>query len=142
MNDETSTTPARGRRGYAVIDQADQVDVTSYDSFPASDPPSWIATGIGSPHLQEAAGQDSTRALGGQETHQSLDALERRGSDQASTLSAVREHDIEHLWRGRKLQVPRPDGFECPDDHIGNRALEDRVPLAREFCVYLLPVAT
>lgn len=62
MSDETSTTQDRGRRGYAVIDREDRVDVTSYDSFPASDPPSWIATGIGSPHLQESAGHDSTRA--------------------------------------------------------------------------------
>ena len=61
MNDETSQTQARARRGYAVIDQADEVDVTSYDSFPASDPPSWIATGIGSPHLQDLADNDSTR---------------------------------------------------------------------------------
>lgn len=60
MNDETSQTEIRARRGYAVIDRADQVDVTSYDSFPASDPPSWIATGIGSTHLQELAESDFT----------------------------------------------------------------------------------
>jgi hypothetical protein len=68
MNDETSQTQARARRGYAVIDQADEVDVTSYDSFPASDPPSWIATGIGSPHLQELANNDSTRTPRGSST--------------------------------------------------------------------------
>ena len=61
MNDEPSQTQARARRGYAVIDQADEVDVTSYDSFPASDPPSWIATGIGSPHEDESPDQIATR---------------------------------------------------------------------------------
>jgi hypothetical protein len=66
MNDETSRTQAR--RGYAVIDQADEVDVTSYDSFPASDPPSWIATGIGSPHLEELAADDATRTPRGSST--------------------------------------------------------------------------
>src|SRR5688572_28342162 len=59
MSDQTHD---RTRRGYGVIDQAALVDVTSYDSFPASDPPSWIATGIGSPHLDESADNDSTRA--------------------------------------------------------------------------------
>jgi hypothetical protein len=68
MNDETSRTEARARRGYAVIDQADEVDVTSYDSFPASDPPSWIATGIGSPHLEELAADDATRTPRGSST--------------------------------------------------------------------------
>lgn len=68
MNDDTSQTQARARRGYAVIDQADEVDVTSYDSFPASDPPSWIATGIGSPHLQDLADNDSTRTPRGSST--------------------------------------------------------------------------
>lgn len=61
MNNESSQARLRARRGYAVIDQADEVDVTSYDSFPASDPPSWIRTGIGSPHLPEPAADDSTR---------------------------------------------------------------------------------
>ena len=51
MKDEAQD---RARRGYTVIDKADLVDVTSYDSFPASDPPSWIATGIGSPHPDES----------------------------------------------------------------------------------------
>ena len=31
------------------------LDVTSYDSFPASDPPSWIATGIGSPQPDQSS---------------------------------------------------------------------------------------
>lgn len=61
MSDGTSTTQPRARRGYAVIDQADQVDVTSYDSFPASDPPSWIATGIGSPHDEESFTGEASR---------------------------------------------------------------------------------
>jgi hypothetical protein len=50
--DLTSGQAASGIRGYAAIDQSDQVDVTSYDSFPASDPPAWIATGISSPHAE------------------------------------------------------------------------------------------
>ena len=52
MTERPSTIPVSGMRGYAVIDQSDQVDVTSYDSFPASDPPAWIATGISSPHAE------------------------------------------------------------------------------------------
>lgn len=59
MSDQTQD---RTRRGYIVIDQADLVDVTSYDSFPASDPPSWIATGIGSPHEDESPNPIATRA--------------------------------------------------------------------------------
>ena len=61
MSDETSTAQSRARRGYAVINRADPVDVTSYDSFPASDPPAWIATGIGSPHV-ESEGRDAMPA--------------------------------------------------------------------------------
>ena len=61
MSDEPSTTQSPARRGYAVINQADPVDVTSYDSFPASDPPAWIATGIGSPHEPESEGRDTSR---------------------------------------------------------------------------------
>jgi hypothetical protein len=61
MSDETSMSQGRAR-GYTVINQADPVDVTSYDSFPASDPPAWIATGIGSPDASEPAGRDATRA--------------------------------------------------------------------------------
>lgn len=57
--DEASTPRVSSRRGYAVIDQADEVDVTSYDSFPASDPPSWIATGTTLPRGQEPRGHDS-----------------------------------------------------------------------------------
>ena len=57
-DDDESARAGRARRGYVVIDQADEIDVTSYDSFPASDPPSWIATGIGSPHAQEPNGRD------------------------------------------------------------------------------------
>jgi len=59
MSDQTHD---RTRRGYGVIDQADLVDVTSYDSFPASDPPSWIATGIGSPHSEDPDDRTATRA--------------------------------------------------------------------------------
>jgi hypothetical protein len=62
MKDEASQKQVRVRRSYAVIDRADPVDVTSYDSFPASDPPSWIATGFGSPHPEKSADHDSTRA--------------------------------------------------------------------------------
>ena len=65
MSDAPSTAQDRARRGYAVIDQADPVDVTSYDSFPASDPPAWIATGIGSPHAQESSGRDAPRTAPG-----------------------------------------------------------------------------
>ena len=65
MSDKSSTTQRTARRGYAVIDQADRVDVTSYDSFPASDPPSWIATGIGPSYQEESAGHDSTRTSPG-----------------------------------------------------------------------------
>jgi hypothetical protein len=57
--DDASTPQVSTRRGYVVIDQTDEVDVTSYDSFPASDPPSWIATGIGTPHGPEPDGRDS-----------------------------------------------------------------------------------
>lgn len=53
MSSATSTTQRSARPDYTVIDQNDRVDVTSYDSFPASDPPSWIETGIGSPHTDE-----------------------------------------------------------------------------------------
>lgn len=60
MDDETSQAQVRARRGDAVIDRADQVDVTSYDSFPASDPPSWIPSGVASPHLQESARHDAS----------------------------------------------------------------------------------
>jgi hypothetical protein len=59
MTYESSTTHVRTRLGYVIIDQADRVDVTSYDSFPASDPPSWIATGIGSPHELKSRISDS-----------------------------------------------------------------------------------
>jgi hypothetical protein len=62
VSDQPSTTQRTARRGYAVIDQADRVDVTSYDSFPASDPPSWIATGAGPPYQGEADRPDSTPA--------------------------------------------------------------------------------
>ena len=57
--DKASTPQVGSRHGYVVIDQADEVDVTSYDSFPASDPPSWIATGTSSPQAQERSGHDS-----------------------------------------------------------------------------------
>lgn len=57
MSEQTPRTLGRAPRGYAAIDADDQVDVTSYDSFPASDPPSWIATGIGSPQPEQSSGR-------------------------------------------------------------------------------------
>jgi len=33
-----------------TIDEADPVDVASFDSFPASDAPAWVASGIGAHH--------------------------------------------------------------------------------------------
>lgn len=50
------------------------------------------------------------------ETHQSFNALERRGSNQTSAFSAVREDVTKDLWGGGKLQVLRPDWFACPDN--------------------------
>jgi hypothetical protein len=38
----------------ASIDQADPVDVASFDSFPASDAPAWITNGIGSPRTHHS----------------------------------------------------------------------------------------
>jgi hypothetical protein len=68
MSSAPSTTQRPARRDYAVIDQGDRVDVTSYDSFPASDPPSWIETGIGSPHAdvsREALIKQCRKSTGG-----------------------------------------------------------------------------
>ena len=63
MSEESSSTPAPTQRGYVVIDEADRVDVTSYDSFPASDPPSWVATGIGFRHEDTPLRQKSGAGL-------------------------------------------------------------------------------
>jgi hypothetical protein len=68
MRHDASTTGGRALRASTVIDYQDRVDVTSYDSFPASDPPSWIETGIGAPHADESPEQLISSARKTQET--------------------------------------------------------------------------
>ncbi len=46
MEDNTAVSPTRMKRDRTQIDEADPVDVASFDSFPASDAPAWIASGI------------------------------------------------------------------------------------------------
>jgi hypothetical protein len=64
MHNDTATAQGQARGGYAGINEADPVDVTSYDSFPASDPPSWIPTGIGSWAIPRRAFVDCSTSHG------------------------------------------------------------------------------
>ena len=93
MSDEPSPIQDRARRGYVVIDRADLVDVTSYDSFPASDPPAWIATGIGSPQVEELSNPVATRAPPvAAEAGSGMDDLVAPGAPSALEQKNLEEH--------------------------------------------------
>ncbi len=55
MQDNASVSHSRAKRDRTQIDEADPVDVASFDSFPASDAPAWIASRIGKAHAPATA---------------------------------------------------------------------------------------